>query len=362
MKADFLLKIGSALALAAFLSGCGKSAGEPNLPHVTVMLPREQAVADYMDLSGTVSASQTVDLVARVPGYLQSVNFKDGADVETGQLLFVIEPEPYEEQLKIYQAGLTQAQSEYDRQLQLIKQNATSVASLEKWHSQRDEAEAQVALAKINLGYTHVTAPFSGRIGRHMVDVGNMVGVSGSTKLATLNAITPCYVYFNLNERDALRIREAIRKSGGEAKNSMGKAPVLVGLQTEEGYPHQGTLDFIDNGASTSSGTIQIRAVLPNEEKTLFPGIFARVRVPLGEPQLMFVVPNQIIGNDQEGDYVLVVDANNIVVRRSIVKGPLTGSDCGIQSGLKAEDRVIINGLSNVQAGDKVSPENAAKN
>lgn len=328
-------------------------------PPVTVSHPRPEPVTAYLDLTGTVSASQSVDLVARVPGYLQSVNFADGSYVEAGQLLFVIEPAPYEEQLKLSEAALLQAQSEYDRQLELVKQNATSVANVEKWQSQRDQAAAQLALAKINLGYTHVTAPFSGRIGRHLVDPGNMVGATGDTKLATLDQVQPIYVYFSLNERDALRISAAMRKRGMEPGAGVGKVPVFVGLQNEDGYPHQGTLDFVNSGVSTSSGTLQLRAVLTNEDKVLFPGLFARVRIPLGEPQPMLVVPNRVIGNDQEGDYVLVVGPDNVVVRRSVVKGPLTGSDCAIQSGLTLEDRVIVNGLANAQPGETVTPEAA---
>jgi membrane fusion protein, multidrug efflux system len=348
---------------AAFLStGCHHHTTAPAPPPVTVAFPRLESVTDYIDLSGTVTAFQSVDLVARIPGYLQSVNFADGAFVKAGQLLFVIEPAPYEEQLKLAEAALLQAQSEYDRQQELVKQNATSVASVEKWQSQRDQAAAQVALAKINLGYTHVTAPFDGRIGRHLVDPGNMVGADGNTKLATVDQITPIYVYFNLNERDALRIRNAMRERGREPLSSVGNTPVLVGLQNEAGYPHEGALDFINNGISTSSGTLQLRAVFANDDKALIPGVFARVRLPLGEPQPMLVVPNRVVGNDQEGDYVLVVGTDDIVARRSVVKGPLAGTDRAIASGLTAADRVVVNGLMNARPGYKVTPETAPAN
>jgi membrane fusion protein, multidrug efflux system len=362
MKSEPFLLLVHSLVAATFLTGCGKSTTAPAPPPVTVALPRSEPVTDYIDLSGTAAAFQSVDLVARVPGYLQSVNFTDGAFVKARQLLFVIEPAPYEEQLKLAEAALLQAQSEYDRQQELVKQNATSVANVEKWQSQRDQAAAQVALAKINLGYTRVTAPFDGRIGRHLVDVGNMVGTTGDTKLATEDQIIPIYVYFNLNERDTLRIRNAMREQGMDPLSSVGKTPVLVGLQNETGYPHQGTLDFINTGVSTSSGTLQLRAVFTNDDKALIPGVFARVRLPLGGPRPMLVVPNLAVGNDQEGDYVLVVVADDIVARCSVVKGPLTGSDRGIVSGLTAEDRVIVNGLSNARPGFKVTPEIAPAN
>jgi multidrug efflux system membrane fusion protein len=361
MKLKPLQQLGCLLLMATLLPGCKGS--EENLkqpPPVTVSHPQMESVTAYLDLTGTVSASRSVNLVARVPGYLQAVDFADGAFVKKGQLLFVIEPKPYEEQLKLNEATLLQAKSEYDRQLDLVRQNATSVASVEKWRSQRDQAEAQVALAKINLGYTHVTAPFDGLMGRHLVDVGNMVGATGDTKLATLEQISPIYVYFNINERDALRIRKAIRAGGRKARAEVGKAPVFVGLQNEEGYPHQGALDFINPGVSTSSGTIQMRAVLPNRNRALFPGLFARVHIPLGEPKPMLVVPNLAIGNDQEGDYVLVLGPGNIVARRSVVKGPLVGSNCAIESGLTAEDRVIVKGIVNARPGNKVTPKSEA--
>src|SRR5262249_30878758 len=200
---------------------------------------------------------------------------------KAGQLLFVIEPEPYQAKLASYQAQLLNAQSEYERQLRMIKENATSQANVDKWLSQRDQAAAAVTLAKINLGYTRVTAPFDGRIDRHLVDPGNLVGSMGSaTKLATIEQINPAYVYFSINERDLLRVRAAVQaqsKAVGEAP----AVPVQIGLQTDEGYPHVGTLDFAGGGLDTGSGTLQLRASVPNAPFTLLPGLFAQVRIAL---------------------------------------------------------------------------------
>ena len=350
--------LGGLLVLLMLAGGCRKgSESDIALPPVTVQHPTSQPVTEYLDLTGTTAASKTVDLMARVSGYLESVNFEDGAFVDKGQLLFVIEPAPYQQQLALNQAALVQAQSEYDRQQELIKQNATSTSNVEKWLSTRDQAQAQVELAKINLSYTRVTAPFAGRIGRRQVDPGNLVGAGSPTKLATLDQLLPIYVNFNLNERDALQMREAMRKLGLEPKAAVGKAPVEVGLSNEKGYPHEGVLDFVDNEISGSTGTIAMRAIFKNEDKSLFSGLFARVRIPLGEPRPMLVIPNSAIGNDQQGDYVFLVDANDVVVRQTIVKGPLTPSgDCAIRSGLAAADRVVVNGILNARPGQKVAP------
>src|SRR5215469_9635693 len=270
----------------AVLAGCAKrnQYQPPPAPPVTVSKPLRMPVTDYLQSTGSVAAFKTVDLVARVEGYLRSVDFKDGTVVKAGQLLFVIEPEPYQAKLASQQAQLLDAQTEYERQLRMIKENATSQANVDKWLSQRDQAAAAVTLAKINLGYTRITAPFDGRIDRHLVDPGNLVGSAGTaTKLATIEQVDPAYVYFSINERDLLRVRDAAKaqmKSPGEAP----PVPVQVALQTEEGYPHTGTLDFAGSGLDTGSGTLQLRAVVPNAGYLLLPGLFAQVRIALTKP------------------------------------------------------------------------------
>lgn len=324
-------------------------------PSVTVSLPAKEQVTEAIELTGTVAPSRSVDLVARVSGYLESVDFQDGTIVEAGKQLFLIEPGTYEQQLDLAKASMERAKAEYDRQVSLNLSNATSVANVEKWLSERDQAKAQVELAKINLGYTRVNAPFKGRIGRRLVDPGNLVGPSANTKLATIEQITPIYVYFNLNERDALLIYQDMKRRGIEQPGTS-REKAEVGLQTEEGYPHTGVVDFVDSGVSVSSGTVQIRVVLENEDRALFPGLFARIRIPLGDPQPMLVVPNAAIGNDQEGDFVLVADASDVVVRHSVVKGPLTKSGRAIRSGLSAGDRVIVSGMMRAKPGSKVVP------
>jgi membrane fusion protein, multidrug efflux system len=353
-----------AAALAALMTlaaACHRKGdpAAPLYPAVTVSHPRSEPVTEYLEMTGTVAASKTVNLVARVPGYLESVNFKDGAVVPAGALLFVIEQGPYQAQVDLQKAALTRAQAELDRQQAMMKENATAATTVENWVSQRDQAKAQLEVAAINLGYTKVTAPFEGRMGARQADPGNLVGSAGPTVLGTIEQLHPIYVNFNLNERDALHLRDLLRERGIEIGQNIGKAPVEVGLQNEQGYPHVGVLDFADNTLSTSTGTIALRGIFQNADTTLFPGLFARVRIPLGGPRPSLVIPGSATGNDQQGDFVYVVRADDIVERRGIVRGPLTPNGLVVRSGLAPTDRIIVNGLLNARVGEKVAPQDA---
>jgi RND family efflux transporter MFP subunit len=348
-----------AVSAAVLLAACGKSNQyhPPPPPTVTVSKLVSLPVTDYLQATGSVAASKTVDLVARVEGYLRSVDFKDGSLVKAGDLLFVIEPEPYAAKLASQQAQLLNAQSEYERQLRMIKENATSQANVEKWQSQRDQAAAAVTLAKINLAYTRITAPFTGRIGRHLVDPGNLVGSAGSaTKLATLEQIEPAYVYFSINERDVLRVRAAARARGTPINAEAPAVPVMLGLQTESGYPHQGTLDFANTGLDTGSGTLQLRAVVPNPERLFLPGLFARLRIALDVPTPRLTVPDRIVGNDQVGAYVFLVSAEHKVVQQRVETGSVENGMRAVLSGLAPDSEVIVDGLQNAIAGNTVTP------
>lgn len=346
------------VTLAALLGACGKRNAyqPPPPPSVTVSRPVLMPVTDYLQQTGSVSAFKTVDLVARVEGYLRSVNFKDGSIVKQGQLLFVIEPEPYEAKLASYQAQLLDAQAEYDRQLRMMKQNATSQANVDKWLSQRDQAAAAVTLAKINLGYTRVTAPFTGRIDRHLVDPGNLVGTAGAaTKLATLEQIDPAYVYFSINERDLLRVRATAQAQGKNIREPP-RVPVQVALQTEEGYPREGTLDFASTGLDTGSGTLQLRAIVPNADRILLPGLFARVRIALSAPVPRLMVPDRVVSSDQVGGYLLTVGPDHRVKQQRIETGPLENGFRAVLAGLDANSEVVIDGLQNAIPGNLVTP------
>ena len=350
------------MAALASVTACGKrnQYQPPPAPPVTVSKPLRMPVTDYLQTTGSVAAFKTVDLMARVEGYLRSVDFQDGSLVKAGQLLFVIEPEPYQAKLASYQAQLLDAQAEYDRQLRMIKENATSQANVDKWLSQRDQAAAAVTLAKINLGYTRVTAPFDGRIGRHLVDPGNLVGTAGTaTKLATIDQINPAYVYFSINERDLLRVRGAVQSTAKAQGTPLGEAPrvpVQVALQTDEGYPYVGTLDFAGSGLDTGSGTLQLRASVPNAKYTLLPGLFARLRIALAAPVPRLVVPDRVVSSDQVGSYLLTVGADQKVKQQRIETGPLENGYRAVLAGLDANSEVVIDGLQNAIPGNVVTP------
>ena len=367
MRTEFLVDrttaalVVAGMAALASVTACGKrnQYQPPPAPPVTVSKPLRMPVTDYLQMTGSVAAFKTVDLMARVEGYLRSVDFQDGSVVKAGQLLFVIEPEPYQAKLASYQAQLLDAQAEYDRQLRMIKENATSQANVDKWLSQRDQAAAAVTLAKINLGYTRVTAPFDGRIGRHLVDPGNLVGTAGTaTKLATIEQINPAYVYFSINERDLLRVRAAVQSTARAQGTPLGEAPrvpVQVALQTDEGYPYIGTLDFAGSGLDTGSGTLQLRASVPNAKYALLPGLFARLRIALAAPVPRLMVPDRVVSSDQVGSYLLTVGADQKVKQQRIETGPLENGYRAVLAGLDANSEVVIDGLQNAIPGNVVT-------
>jgi multidrug efflux system membrane fusion protein len=332
----------------------------------------QQTVTDYIELTGNTQSSNSVNLVARVEGYLQSVNFKDGSVVKKGDLLFVIEPEPYEANVQLaqatveqQQATLTQATSEYERQQRLIQQNATSQSQVENWQAQRDaaqaavdEANANLKLARINLGYTRIVAPFDGRIGQRLVDPGNLVGAGAPTQLATIEQLAPMYVYFNVDEQDVLRIRASLR-AAGKTLASVEPVKLGIGLQNETGYPHEAPLDFVASDLDQSTGTLQARGVIPNQDYVFLPGLFVRVRIPIGTTANALLVPDRAVGIDQRGHYLLVVDQNDVVAQQTVQIGALYDGMRVIEQGLSADDWVVIDGLQRAIPGSKATPREA---
>lgn len=363
----FLLGLLCGFLLTHLLSKDNTAFEKPMAPLVRITEPSEKNMAEYLYQTGNVVASSSVDLVARVEGYLQAITFTDGTYVKKGKPLFLIEPEPYQENLNEAKANLESAiasykhaNSEYLRQVKLKKQNATSQSDLESWLAQKDEAAANVSKAKanlktaeINFSYTQVVAPFEGRIGRHLVDVGNIVGSGKPTTIASIEKIAPIYVYFNLNEIDILRLRKVAKKNGRMSKNT---PPISlgIGLQNETNYPTTGTLDFINQGVDASTGTLQLRAIVKNEDRHLIPGFFVNIRIPISPKMKRLTIPTNALSYDQSGPFVYVVNDKNLIEMRRVTLGPKENDTQAISEGLKKTDKVVIGGIQFVTLGKSV--------
>jgi RND family efflux transporter MFP subunit len=367
-----LQPIGLAIFAALALAGCEQNSYvPPPPPKVEVAIPVQRPITRYLDATGNTAAIKSVDLVARVQGFLASIDYKDGNAVKEGATLFTIEPETYKlklDQAQAAQAGaeasLKQAETDFKRQSDLVARQAVSQATLDTSTATRDnaqanlqQAQANTKIAEVNYGYTKVAAPFDGIVTAHLVSVGELVGASSPTQLATIVALDPIYVNFTVNEQDVLRIRaEALRR--GLTIAELRQLPVQIGLQSEDGYPHDGRLDYISPTLNQSTGTLSVRGVIPNPTRALLPGYFARVRVPYEQQGNALLVPNTAQGSDQGGRYVLVVNSENVVEQRHVRIGPLEdGGLLVIEDGLKPDDRVVIAGLLRAIPGQKVDPQ-----
>jgi RND family efflux transporter MFP subunit len=362
---------GASLALVA-LAGCEQNTyAPPPPPKVDVALPVQRAITRYLEATGNTAAVQQVDLVARVSGFLQSIDYTDGAFVKEGTTLFTIEPETYKlklDQARAAEAGaqatLKQAELDFQRQTDLVARQAVSQSTLDTSTANRDnaraslqQAQANTRIAEVNYGYTKVTAPFDGMVSAHLVSVGELVGASSPTQLATIVSQDPIYVNFNVNERDVLLIRAEARRQGRLSTAALKQTPVEIGLQTEDGYPHVGKLDYAAPTINQATGTLAVRGLIPNPERVLLPGFFVRVRVPVETQQNALLVPDTALGSDQSGRYLLVVNNDNVVEQRQVTTGPLDDGLRVIDSGLKLDDRVVIAGLLRSIPGQKVDPQ-----
>ncbi len=358
------------------LAGCGeRNKYQPPPPaEVTVSEPEQRKVTLYMEVTGSTAPFNRVDLVARVQGFLDKIGYKDGAAVKKGDMLFQIDKQDYEIALQIAEAAvvqqealLLQANADLKRKQDLVKTAAVSVASLDESRAKRDstqasldQAKGQVEQAKRNLEYTTILAPFDGAVTARLVDVGAFVGSGSPTKLATIVQVDPIYVKFNVDEQQVLTIREKLRNHGATLKD-IGPVPIDVGLQTEQGYPHSGTLDYVAPEIDSSTGTLAGRAVLDNKDRALSPGLFVRVRIPKQIDVESLLVPDVALGNNQEGRYLLIVNDKNVVEQRPVEVGEqVDGSQRIIKSGLKPGERVIVGGLMRALPGNTVVPVKAA--
>jgi len=359
-------------AAAMLVAGCGQGNryAAPPPPKVTVAKPIEREVRNYFEATGNTAAINTVDLVARVQGFVQAIGYADGDFVKKGTSLFTIEPEPY--QLKVEaakasvnsaRAALTRSETEYKRQAELVAKQSTAVSTYDQALAQRDSdrANLQSAIAneqqaEITLGYTNVTAPFDGVVSARLVSIGELVGAGSSpTELATIVQLDPIYVNFTVSERDVQRVRANLQRSGRSVSDLLG-IPVEIGLQTDQGYPHHGKLDYIAPTVDQSTGTLAARATLENSDHVLLPGYFVRVRVP-SQPHPALLVPDVALGSDQGGRYVLVVNKDGVVEQRRVELGQLVGELRVIASGVIKDDRVVVGGIMRAIPGQKVDAE-----
>ena len=336
---------------------------------VTVAEPVVKTVTDHNVFTGNTQAVFSVDIMARVEGQLRSVNFEVGSRVDKGQLLFVIEPEPYQAKVDIALANLAVAKAQYQlaqatlvRKENAYKDRAVSEVDVIQAKAQSAEAAAQIEAAqaqlertKIDYGYTHVHAPIAGRISRNLVDVGNLVGAGQTTKLTSIVMDDPIYAYFTVSERDMLEYRDSQRMKEVPLDDK-GRPLAALSLSNEEGFPHQGYLDWIDNKVDPNTGTIQVRGVFPNQDKSLLPGLFVRIQVPTGVIKDALMVPDAALARDQRGYYLYTVNQANQVEYKPVELGPLQKGQRVILKGIKAGDRVVINGLQRVRTGSKCTP------
>ena len=361
---------GAVAAIVLGLSGCARENQfvAPPPPPVVVAEPYQGEVTVYTPVAGQTRARDTVEIRARVKGYLETVDYRPGSIVEKGKLLFTIEPQTYEAALQSAQGQLASAsasrdlaETTYQRNEQLFTSDAISELDLLRSKAELDLAEASVSqgeaaveTAKLDLGYTKIYAPLKGRISRELVTVGNLVGSGGSTLLATLVQMDPMDVYINIDERTLLKLLKVYGQPG--TSGTSGKVKVQLELTDGSIYPQQGIIDYIGNTVDPMTGTIEVRASFPNPDMTLIPGLFAKVRFADVMPDAI-VVPESCIMKDLAGDYVLVTNDENVVETRYIQKGPLVERGRVVTKGLEPNSRVIVQGIQRARPGSKVAPQ-----
>ncbi len=364
---------------AAFsLFGCKETKNTyapPPPPAVTVTQPDFREITEYGRYTGTTEAVSFVEIRARVEGELIGIHFKDGARVRKGDLLFTIDSRPFQANLAKALADLRQqeatlklAQTTLKRREGAFKDHAVSEVDLIEARSGKDSSTAAVnaaksslAIARLNLSYTKIYAPESGRISRRLVDTGNLVGAGERTLLASITRDDEMYVYFNISETELLEFRSAgAMTMDDHADTTDFMTSISLTLGRNRSYPIQGWLDYVDSRVDMISGTIQVRGVFPNPDHVLIPGLFVTLRLSKGEPAGQLLVPDQALGFDQRGSFLYVVGEKNLVEYRSVKTGDRHDHLRVIYSGIKPSDRVVINGLKRVRPGIEVTPGEAA--
>lgn len=378
MQRIALLGTAAGLLVLQCLGGCSKSGAGAQAappPQVSVAQVLEQRVKDWDEFTGRFQAVESVEIRPRVSGYIDEVAFKEGGQVKSGDLLFVIDPRPYKADadhaaadVKRYKTALELAQIELNRVQRLKDSGAVSQEELDERKSTLAQAEANVMAssatleaATLNLSFTRVVSPISGRVGRAEVTRGNLVtgGTNGGTLLTSVQSIDPIYVYFEGDEQAYLRYnqmaREGERPSSRDAPN-----PVHIGLANEDGFPHTGTMNFVDNQLNSQTGTIRARAVLENKEGLFTPGLFARVQLLGSAEYSAILIDDRAVNTDQNQKYVLILGPNNQIEYRRIKLGRMIDGLRIVREGLKAGEVIVVSGAQRVHPGITVAPQKVA--
>jgi RND family efflux transporter MFP subunit len=364
----------SALLLLFARAPAAGAADPPPAPAVTVSAPLQRELIEWDEFTGQFWAKDSVEIRARVSGYLTEIHFTDGQIVKQGDLLFVIDPRPYEATLAAAQAQLGQASAQVDlaqrqleRSAELRKKDFEPASSYDQRVSELkvaaagvESAKAAIRSAQLNVEFTHITAPLSGRISNHQVSVGNLVsgGDSPNTPaLTTIVSLDPIWFYFDMSESDYLAYERAAQ--AGKLDETRGSSPVVqVRLADEKDWKREGVLNFVDNQVDRGAGTIRVRAEFPHPDAFLTPGEFGRIRIPGSEKYLATLVPDSAIVTDQSRKLVMTVKDDGTVVPKVVRPGPITDDGLRIiRSGLAANDRVVIDGLVRARPGSKVTPQ-----